>query len=647
MQVVRGRRRERVGIIVAFSATLVFWFTQAWQHVAYLNDDLILFHVARQGLSPHLLFYNLFEHFSPIDHLFYWLELHLIPLDPRVGTAIVGVILLLMLSCLNWLLRELQVAWPLRVAGVALVGTSFVTLVVTTWWGQAVYIPVALSAMLLVMAAHVRGTRLGSRRWHIAACGFSLLGLLISERTLFTPGYLVLLDLGLAMRAQPGFRTAVRSVWSNWRALAPLFAISVAGAAFIRAFYYTAFPLPHLSDVVHLIGVAYAKWFLPSLGGFYSQAGVPNGVAIALVVASAVACVWLLAGDRRNLAPIALFATAFVVDYGFLGIGRLGLFSVQAEASDIQYVAWILPLFVVAVVLIRLPVGLRRTVPGGRYLATILSTVVASAVLANVAYVAHSSDAFRVRSDGYQYWMNLRDGMARWSSSSVAVLPLGMPPDLAAPFVDPYGRMEVLLPEIDKGVRVGLHDGASTPIFIDAGGMVHAARLRTAVALSADQLATAATAVGGTLQVTGTDACLLPRSGSAYLQLPLPRELTGAPLLIELSYVANRATSIRFTSVAGGTASINPLTSPLYQGAHTGLYYLEGTDVAQLQITSAGLGSGFCLRSLSVVSPVALEANDVCRTVDRYGQIGGITSCIASAVTSEEPGQPGRRSKFT
>jgi hypothetical protein len=627
MEPVRAMRREHLGMLLAFGITMAFWLTQAWQRVAYLNDDLILFHLARQGLSRHLLFYNLFEHFSPIDHLFYWFELHLSPFDPRVGTAIIAVILLFMLCCLNWLLCELQVIWPLRAAAVVLLGTSFVTLVVTTWWGQGVYIPVALSAALLVMAAHVRGWRLRQRRWHVAACGFAVLGVLISERTLFTPGYLVLLDLAIAMRAGSSIADAVRVVWSKRWSLAPLFAISLAGAAFIRVYYYMAFPSAHLSDVARLIGVAYAKWFLPSLAGFYSQAGVADGIAVALAVGTATACVLLIAADRANLGAIALFAVAFIIDYGFLGIGRLGLYSINAEAGDIQYVAWILPLFAIAVTLLRLPVRFRARLRGAKRPAMVLVALAAAAVLGNVAYVAHTSDAFRIRADGYHYWINLRDGRPQWSSPSTAVLPLAMPIDLAALFVDPYGRMEVLLPEIDKTVHVGLHDVGSTTVVIDASGNIRVAALRDQVALTAAQFFEASVAVGGSLRRSGAATCFSATSAAAYVQLSLPQELTGDPLMVELSYTTSRASSIHFTSIAGSAVSINPLVSPAYAGAHTGIYLLEGRDVAQLQISGVGSGSDFCMSSLSVVDPLVLDANHACHTVDRHGEIGDVTPC--------------------
>jgi hypothetical protein len=461
----------------------------------------------------------------------------------------------------------------------------------------------------------------------VAACGFALLGVLISERTLFTPGYLVLLDLAIALRAGSSFPQAVRVVWSKRWSLAPLFAISLAGAAIIRVYYYMAFPSAHLSDVARLIGVAYAKWFLPSLAGFYSQAGTADGIAVALAVGTAVICVLLVAADRANLGAIALFAVAFIVDYGFLGVGRLGLYTINAEAGDIQYVAWILPLFAIAVTLLRLPVRFRARLRGAKRPAIVLVVLAAAAILGNVAYTAPTSDAFRIRADGYHYWINLRDGTPQWSSRSAAVLPLAMPTDLAAPFVDPYGRMEVLLPEIDKAVRVGLHDVGSTTVVIDASGTMRVVALRDQLALTAAQFFDASVAVGGGLRQSGAATCFSAISAAAYVQLSLPQELTGDPLLIELSYAASRAGNIHFTSVAGSAVSINPLVSPVYEGAHTGIYLLEATDVARLQISGVGIGSDFCMTSLHVVEPVVLDAGHACHTVDRHGEIGDVTPC--------------------
>jgi hypothetical protein len=604
---------------------MIFWLTQAWQHVAYLNDDLILFNVAHQGLSRHLLLYNLFEHFSPIDHLFYWLELHIVPFDPRVGTAIAAAIMVVMLGSLNWLLRELQVDWLRRAAAILLLGTSFVTLVVTTWWGQAVYIPVALSLTLLIMAAHVRGQRLSSWRWHAAACGFAVLGVLISERTLFTPGYVVLLDFAVAMRAG-SLPDALRTLWRQRWNLVPLFAIALAGAVFIRLFYYMAFPFPHLSDVARLIGVAYAKWFLPSLAGFYSQAGVSTGIAASLVIASLALAVWLVAVDRANLWPIAFFAIAFAVNYAFLGIGRLGILTVNAEAGDIQYVAWILPLFVIAVALLRLP-GRLRPPPHSSWLPVVLGAVISVALLANIARVAHASDAFRVRAEGYQYWTNLRDGIPRWGSSSAAVLPLGMPIDVAAPFVDPYGRMDVVLPEIQRSIRVGLHDPGTSLVAIDDTGRVREAALRPEVALSGQALTAVLTPTGGSMRASDGATCFTPAGAGSYVTVQLPHVVSGTPLMIQLSYVIGRATSIHFTSVSGSRVTLNPVPSLLYPGTHTGVFYLEGKEAAQLQISTVEAGLDVCMTALQVTTPVIPEADGLCRTIDRYAGIGAPTPC--------------------
>jgi hypothetical protein len=618
------RRHEALGVALAITATMAYWLSQAWHHVAYLNDDLILFNVASKGLSRHLLAYNLYEHFAPLDHLFYWIELRLAPFDPLTATAIITALVLGMLLALEWLLRELQVGCVMRALAVAVLGTSVVTFVASTWWGAGVDIPVALTAILLIMAAHVRAMRLRSWRWHLVTVALMAVGVAVSERAIFTAEYLVLLDFAVGLR-QGTLRAGWQRVWSAKWWLAPVFAVAVAGAALIGKYYYLAYPLPPMTEVVKLVSVTFGKWFVPALAGSYTSVGAPRAIALLFTGLAVAVCAWLIAIDRRNLGPILLFGVAFVTDYVFLGINRLGIYPIADLGGNLDYAAWILPVFAVSVALLRVPkTAIPRVLRHAR-LGVAVAGLAGVAILANTAWFVQSK--FTILNHGYQYWTNLRADESEWSSHSVTVLPLGMPLDLAAPFVDPYGRLDVVLPEVDPDVRVGLHDPGSSPRVVMADGTTRAAALRPAVTAGAAALA-GARAVDGALTSRDGLPCFTGATPAAYLQVTLPRPVTGAPLLLELAYYADRDSTVSFTTVSGaGGANINPVGSALYAGTHTGVFPLDGVDAAQLQITSLSAGVRVCFTSLAIDTPVLPAVDGTCRTVDRFGDVGDLTPC--------------------
>jgi hypothetical protein len=606
---------------------MVFWVAFAWSRFAYFDDDLILFGLARKlGLSWQYLGYNLYEEFAPIDHLFYSLEMWISPYNDVVGMAIAGVVLLGMLLTLNWALREVGASSFRRAIAVGVVGTCMPVLTITTYWGQSIYIPTACAFMLAVIAAHLRAVRLHSLKWHAITFGLSIGGLLISERTLFTPLFLIVIDAAVAARTGT-WRRALASVWDERYSYVSLLLVSVGGALFIAKFYYEPYPSGGIGPSLRLIAVTYTRWFIPALVGFWRIGGVSKPVAVAVGVASLAVAGVAIAADRRNGWAVLVFLSAFCTLYGFLGVGRLGIYPEHVEAADVQYMVWVLPVTAVAMGLAVLPgqwaggwarwkgwVGLGMVV-------VIVGSCADGVVSLNIGGVLTQ------RATAAEYFTNLRAEIPKLSAGRLSVMPLDASYTVGAPFIAPYNRLEIVLPLLVPGIRLGALDPGSSPVVIDSSGRVRPAILATDAELVDASGAAGMSATGGTLSTSDGDVCFTADRPEATLSFTLATPGAGSTLMAEMTYTSPRVTSIRFTTVTSDSYTINVDLSPILEGSHTAIFSLDGASVATLQMSGFQVGLGLCMRFLAVVHPVVVAGNGACLAVDQYGDIGGGTPC--------------------
>jgi hypothetical protein len=603
------------------------WVVFASSRFAYFDDDLILFALARRlGLTWQYLGYSVYEEFTPIDHLFYSLELWISPFNGLVGLVIGGVVLLTMLLTLNWALREVGASPFRRALAVGLVGTCMPVLTVTTYWGQAIYIPTACAFVLAIVAAHLRAVRLHSLKWHAIAFGFSVGGALISERTLFTPLFLIVIDAAVIGRTGT-WQRALRSVWDQRFSYASLLAISAAGALFVAKFYYEPFPSGGIGASLRLIAVTYARWFVPALVGFWRIDGVSKLVAVAVGVASlAVAGVCIVA-NRRNCWALLVFAGVFCTLYGFLGVGRLGLYPEHVEAADVQYVVWVLPLSAVAMGLVVLP-G-QWTAWWGRW----RRWVALGLVLGIVASCADGVVSLSVggvlaqREAAAHYFANLRMEVPELSTGKLSVVPLDASITVSAPFIAPYNRLITLMPLVARGIRLGSLDAGASPVIIDSSGLVQPALLVTDADLVGSRANAAIWTTGGTLSRSAGDLCFTADSSQAAIRLTATAPAVGATLMAELTYTSARATTIQFTTLTDDSYTINGDVAPILQGSHAALFSLDGVSAISLQMSGFQVGLGLCIHSLAVVHPVVVDGNGGCLVVDQYGDLGSGTPC--------------------
>jgi len=632
-----GGWAERAAIPAVLVGVMAYWTALAWQHFAYFDDDLILFGKASQwGLGLQFLSYNLYEHFSPIDHLFYWLELSISPLNDVVGMVIAGLVLAGMLLSLNWVLLEVGASRPRRVVAVGIVGTCLPILTVTTYWAQAIYIPVGCAFSLLVVAAHLHGLNCKRWRWHVVAACLSIGGVFISERTLFTPLFVVVLDAALLGRSRT-LREIPLDLWKRRYTYLPLFVVSAAGVTFIAKYYYYAYPQGGIMPSLRLIAVTFSRWFVPTMLGFWRPEGVSNVCAVVIACAALAAAGWLIGVDRRNFGPLLLFGLVFCTLYGFLGIERLGIFPQDVEAEDVQYMVWILPLTAVAGALVVLPS--RWRVPGDRrrWWLGVGVVLAGGGVLANGMVSLNVSGVLSQRRSANQYFTTLQSEATRLTAPAVGVLPLSVSSSVAAPFIWPYQRLEIVLPLMFPGIHVGALDPGASPFVIDASGDLRSALLAVDARLAESGVwPQQVMSAGGTVSGTSGELCFTAASPAAYLRVAATAPVQGMTLMVELTYSSSVSGSVVFTTLAPGSSRINVDVSPLEAGVHTAVFALDGDQLTSLQMGAFRLASPLCIQSLTIVHPVVVGPDGTCRTVDGTGDVGGTTAC-----PSEDP-RPGR-----
>lgn len=622
----KAAHRLHPGVLATAVICFSVWVVVSIGSFTFANDDIYVFTVARQGgLNGHLLALELFSHFAPFNRFLHWLALRISPLNVAVGFAIGAILVAGMLAAYLWLLRELRISWQRQAVAVAACALGVTLVAIGTWWGEVIHIPPSLAFIFLVLAAHVRALRLRSWRWHVGSVGLLGVGFLTQERTLYAPAFAVALDLFVLWRDEP-LREAARRVWTRakWPLLA-MFLVSAGAGAFVIKRYFAPQPTPHLHDVLLLFPVSFFEYFVPSLFGFY-RPSVPMPVWISVLVAVSVLATLMIA-SRRNVKPLAFFAVAYLLYYGLLAVGRLGTYPVEVEASDLQYAAYVVPFLVLALVAARWP-----SLPGGTVVrvarGVVLGGLAVCLVAGSVAFT-RLTPGMQSRQAAATFLTTLRASQPQWAAQSV--LPLRVPQDVAATWMDPYGREQSFLQLLDKGYRAGVLRPGTRWVVIDDHAGVHPAALTSLVTLSAAEVQTTAQPGPG-IEPMG-NACYRATSPGNALVVPLPRTVswtTGAPLMLAVSYDSPSGTVLTFAaSPSAGIWQYGALPQGLPGDAHAVATTLEGETAMSVALVNVMAGSSICLHSLSLGVPVVAAADGACREVGLYGAPGTQTACPA------------------
>jgi len=336
-----------------------------------------------------------------------------------------------------------------------------------------------------------------------------------------------------------------------------------------------------------------------------------------------------------------VFGAAFGVLYGFLGVGRLGIQSQDALAGDVQYMVWVLPLAAIAGSLLVVP-RVALVGPGsGRVLLCVGVVAATAGILGDGVASLSREGVLAQRSAANAYFANLRSEIPELSSRSVGVMPLSAGGVVAQPFIYPYGRLDVLLPLLVPGIHVGELDAGEAPVVIDASGQLQPAAVAVDATLVGPGTDSAnVVAVGETVTLSAEGSCYSDASTEGYLNVRSPVSVQGTTLMVEMSYEAAGATTVRFTTITATSSRINSELSSLEEGSHTAVFALDGGRLTTLQISGLARRDEVCLRSLLIVHPVVVSPNGTCLIVDEYGDLGEAVNCPV-ALTRVRAGRKG------
>jgi len=641
-------RSTHPAVFLSALGAVAVWGLLAWPNFKFAHDDFILFTYARlHGPGRHLLYLNVFGHFAPLNHLLYWVDLVIAPLNVAVGFAIGALFVLTMLLAFTWLLHEVGIPWRRQAVSVAFLGLSITVMAVGTWWGTVVHVPLSLAALFMILAAHVRACRQRSLWWHIASIVFLLFGLLLQERAGFAVGIAVVLDLFVVWRSM-SLLSAFKRLWAVKWAFIAMTALVVPWYYYVLKNYYGSEPAAPLGDVVRFFPISFGRYFLPAVLGFYTgSTGMPPWLIAGLLVLTLAGAVVLVATRRENLKLLLFFIAVYSVYYGLVAVGRLGIYSIDIEASDLQYAAYVLPFLVVAIASATFP-----RLPACRW-RPVVAPLAAVAVIAGVgvtdAIAAAPGGLLRSSQIAHRWEVGLTASRPEWTAPSVGIVPLRVPVDVAAPFVDPYGREETFLRLIAPDLAVGVLPDAGHWAVIDDRAAVRSADLRPEVLLTAADIRRLASPFGGMKPLGPVPSprlavisapCFLAAQPGAGLTLALPRELRGVPLMVEVRGSVSRATTVRFGSTAPGILTVNAEVGAMPPGNHTVVYNLDGQTMRSISLGEWTPGTTICLQSLAIVRPVLVDGG-TCHFVDRYGQTGDSVACGHVGVASVSDKQAG------
>jgi hypothetical protein len=583
-----------------------------WQRFYYGNDDLLQFSVARDnGLSWATLSLNVFQHFGPYNRLGHVLVLQNSDLSPLAGLGLVLFNYALLLGACLWLMTELGLPAPRRVTALVLIGLSVTTTETAVWFDAGMHILPAIAVTLGVCAAHVRGVRTGTRRWHTVALFLFLLGQLTQERPVFALPLVVLVDLLLLGRDLP-WGTRLRRLWQRRWPLMSLVVAALGIAAALKAFVVVnSYEPPSWTVTGRTMLSALSNYVLPALVNQPLRTPAGTGVEIAVLVGVGVAGVVLGLVRRGNAGPLLFAAATFVLYYGFLKLSPLlNEDTVTVTAQRLHNAVYVAVPSIIGLIHLRLPGALR--LPGehrarrGFQIAACLGLVV-YLVVSNVTYLDRRwADTTEARA----YLDAVRADVGTWSAPDVTLVPLLAHSAMATGWSRPFGRHDQLLGLIKKGFQPG--DVGPKPILIDSSGSVRPAAL--------DLVRPGVDIANGGCGVSSRTF-----ADDADLYTPGVR---GGPLFVLLTYRASSDLDVRLSAGWGPVWAPNALATRLSGGRHTRLLPVDATrlDTVDLQVVSRA--AGLCVERAAVVRPLIVEADgQQCRAVDRFGHPGRPREC--------------------
>ncbi len=349
-----------------------------WFH--YQNDDVWGFGLAHSdGLSWKLITVNGFEHFAPLERVEHWLLLTISPFNVDLGIGAVMLVGAALLLSVAWLTAELGISPRRRVLVLIVGGLAMPILSVASWCARAVYIIPTMAATYAVLAAHARGVRQRSTKYHTLACLFLLIAVGMQERGSIAVILVILMDVFVLARG---------AAWSErlhrlFRARGPLLvlvAIAATDALIWWIWYRSAQATVSFKTGSEVIGLAFSRYLLPALVGSHDPLNGPLLWIVGAIVLGGV--VTLFRRDRSTLDLLAFFCCTFLLYYFGLAFGPLLVNGVTANASQPQYLAYVIFPLIITVALVPARVLAHRPAPRGDRAHPWTQTVLVAAVVA-------------------------------------------------------------------------------------------------------------------------------------------------------------------------------------------------------------------------------------------------------------------------
>ena len=577
-----------------------------WRRFYYGNDDLLQFQVAqRAGLSWEMLTLNVFQHFAPYNRLGHLL-VSLTGMSPVAGLAFMTLNLVALLFCCLWFMTELGLSSGRRVLALVLIGLSVSVSESGIWFDTSMHIMPALAVTIAVCAAHVRGVRTGSRRWHVVALVLFVGGQLFQERPIFALPLAVLADVLLLWRTVP-WGERLRRLWAIRWPIVSLVLAAGAIAAWLQAFVVKeGGTTPSWETTGRTMLMALTDYVLPSLVNLPLSAPSSWASQLGIVLAAVVVGIFVALVRRRNAGPVLFAAAVFVLYYGFLKLSPLLIdtpASVVRNAERLHYAVYVTVPLVIALVSLEPPtrLGARGRWPG---------RLAVLGALALAAYLAVAGNAYLARhwagtTEARAYIDAVRANAQEWSSPDVSLVPLSAPPAMSTFWSRPLGRHDELLGLIVKDFE--LQDLGVRPVIIDGQGVVRPAAL---------------VPVPGQISIVSGACGARDTDGRTAFRAEAHVAETRAPAYLVVSYRSAEPTTVDVVTDPDSARGVGFSQIDLPAGERTRVVPLDDPDVRDLVAS----GSGLCVVDFDVVRAADVDSG-VCRYVDPYGRPGARVAC--------------------
>jgi hypothetical protein len=578
------------------------WFAFFQDDYVFLNEgrgDILRDGVVHgQPLTFDYLRASLFEHFSPLTRLAFWVVGH--SESPQVMARVLVLALVAVLIVALGVLSRTILGRTMEALLLTMVaGQGLVVVHLAGWTTASFNLVPALALCALSFAAGIRYLRdRQSPRYAVASLCLFGLGLFDYELTMFLPVFIGCWFL-LCLAPELGVRAAVERIVHTF-AYWGLFAVLTAAAAlnFKLNYMQSGLPKPTVGQFVETMWHAWWQGLFPSVLGV---SDIDHGAGAAAVVAIAV-WVWLMTVAVVQLGPRVI---------GAIALGLLGWFLCTAALAwgraavntpwvgiDLFYAAVPLVVLVVAVAeALRLPRPSRRRRAGRRVrvVSVLGALVLISGVLTQV-HARQATDPNGVASAARNFQLGFLRAVAKHHSPP-AVVSAPVPEAVVLGSFYPYNYISRSVGILTDRVRWDVAD--SGPLYrVDTNGEL------VQVGLEPRAQANMTRIRAFEAQRAGGGHCFRMHTSKARLTVPLATPVSGPNLAVRTEGRIDRTSAARPFLVRSDDQRVGATGSLIrwQKGDIHSVMLLTSDSVTAIGLTGFVPGSTICLESVVVGS---------------------------------------------